>query len=115
GGAAPVVSLRHRPGGPGRRAGRFTPGALLILPYLVAFRIAIELIRWWRDPDTPALVSPGLWIGGRVEARTVPAGITHVVDLVAENPAPRWVLALSGYRNLPILDGAAPPRRVSFF
>jgi len=94
--------------------GRFTPRALLILPYLVAFRIAIELIRWWRDPDAPSLVSPGLWIGGRVEARAFPPGITDVVDLVAEYPAPRWLRALPGYRNLPILDGAEPPSREAF-
>src|SRR5262249_1982755 len=39
---------------------------------------------------------------------------THVVDLVAEYPAPRWVRALPGYRNLPILDGAEPPSREAF-
>ena len=111
---ATVVYLANRPGWLGKRDGRLTPRALLILPYLVAFRIAVELIRWWRDPDAPSLVSPGLWVGGRVEARTFPPGITHVVDLVAEYPAPPWVRALPGYRNLPILDGAEPPSREAF-
>src|SRR5262249_23998238 len=109
-----VVYLSNRPAWLGKRDGRLTPSALLILPYLVAFRVAIELIRWWRDPDVPSLVSPGLWVGGRVEARTFPPGVTNVVDLVAEYPAPRWVRALPGYRNLPVLDGAEPPSREAF-
>src|SRR5262249_59987366 len=48
---ATVVYLANRPGWLGKRDGRFTPRALLILPYLVAFRIAIELIRWAGGPD----------------------------------------------------------------
>jgi hypothetical protein len=111
---ATVVYLANRPEWLGKRDGRLTPRALLILPYLVAFRIAIELIRWWREPDAPSLVSPGLWVGGAVDARTFPPGISHVVDLVAEYPAPAWVRALPGYRNLPILDGAEPPSREAF-
>jgi hypothetical protein len=113
-GVATVVYLANRPAWLGKRDGRLTPRALLILPYLVAFRIAIGLIRWWRDPDVPSLVSPGLWVGGRVDARTFPSDISHVVDLVAEYPAPAWVRALPGYRNLPILDGAEPPSREAF-
>ena len=108
------VYLANRPEWLGKRVGRLMPRALLILPYLVAFRIAIELIRWWRDPDEPSLVSPGLWVGGRLDAGTFPPGISHVVDLVAEYPAPAWVRALPGYRNLPILDGAEPPSREAF-
>jgi len=111
---ATVVYLANRPEWLGKRDGRFTPRALPILPYLVAFRIAVGLIRWWREPDTPSLVSPGLWVGGVVDARTFPPGISHVVDLVAEYPAPAWVRALPGYRNLPILDGAEPPSREAF-
>ncbi len=80
----------------------------------MAFRIACELIRWWRGPDAPALVAPGLWVGGHLEARTFPAGVTHVVDLVAEYPAAAWVRALPGYRGLPILDGAEPPSPRAF-
>ena len=85
----------------GKHAGRLSPRAFLILPYLVAFRIACELIRWWRGQDAPTLVAPGFWVGGRLEARTLPAGMTHVVDLVAEYPAAAWVRTLPGYRNLP--------------
>ncbi len=111
---ATVVYLTNRPEWLGKRDGRLTPRALLILPYLVAFRIAVALIRWWRGPDSPSLVSPGLWVGGAVDARTFPAGISQVVDLVAEYPAPAWVRAMPGYRNLPILDGAEPPSREAF-
>ena len=111
---ATAAYVANRPGWLGKHGGKLRPRAFLILPYLVAFRIACELIRWWRGPDAPTLVAPGLWVGGQLEARTFPAGVTHVVDLVAEYPAAAWVRALPGYRNLPILDGAEPPSPQAF-
>src|SRR5262249_59691733 len=80
---AALAYLANRPGWLGKRAGRLTPRALVLLPYLVAVRIACALMRWWRGADAPAMVAPGLWVAGRIEARTVPAGVTHAVDLVA--------------------------------
>jgi protein-tyrosine phosphatase len=99
--------LLNRPAWLGKRAGRFGPWALFMLPYLVAYRIASTLTRWWRGADAPTLIVPGLWVGGRLDA--LPASVTHVVDLVAEYPAPRWARVLPGYRTLPILDGGKPP------
>jgi hypothetical protein len=107
--AATVAYLANRPGWLGKRAGRLTPRALLVLPYLVAVRISCALMRWWRGPDAPVMVAPGLWVAGRIASSTFPAGVTHVVDLVAEYPAPSWVRSLPGYRNLPVLDGGQPP------
>jgi protein-tyrosine phosphatase len=101
--------VANRPGWLGKRAGRFGPGALVVLPYLVAYRIASAITRWWRGLDAPTSIVPGLWIGGRLDSRSFPPGVTHVVDLVAEYPAPRWARELEGYRNVSVLDGGKPP------
>src|SRR5262245_36789414 len=106
---AAAAYFANRPAWLGKRGGAYGPWALAMLPYLVAYRIASALARWWRGADAPTLVAPGLWVGGRLAARTVPAGVTHVVDLVAEYAAPGWARALPGYRTLPILDGGKPP------
>src|SRR5262245_1680327 len=106
--------VANRPAWLGKRAGGYGPWALVMLPYLVAYRIASALARWWRGADAPSLIVPGLWVGGRLDARTFPPGVTHVVDLVAEYPAPRWARVLPGYRTLPILDGGKPPARERF-
>src|SRR5262245_30647130 len=101
--------VANRPAWLGKRAGGYGPWAFAMLPYLAAYRIASALARWWRGVDAPSLIVPGLWVGGRLDARTFPPGVTHVVDLVAEYPAPRWARALPGYRPLPIVDGGKPP------
>lgn len=101
--------VANRPGWLGKRDGRLTARALLLLPYLIAFRIAIELIRWRRGADAPTRIVPGLWVAGRIAARDLPPGATRVVDLVAEYAAPRAVRALPGYSGLPILDGGVAP------
>jgi Swiss Army Knife protein, DSP-PTPase phosphatase domain len=106
---AAAAYFTNRPAWLGKRGGGFGPWALAMLPYLVAYRIASALTRWWRGADAPTLIVPGLWVGGRLDARTFPAGVTHVVDLVAEYPAPRWARTMPGYRALLILDGGKPP------
>jgi hypothetical protein len=107
---ATAAYLANRPRWLGKRDGRLGLRALPVLPYLAAFGIAVAIMRWWRGPDAPARVAPGLWVGGRLSRATCPHGVTHVVDLVAEYPAPRWARRLPGYRNLPLLDGSHPPR-----
>ena len=111
---ASAAYLLNRPAWLGKRAGRLVPRALVLLPYLVAFRIACALIRRARPPDAPTEVVPGLWVAGRVDARSFPAGVRHVVDLVAEYDAPAWERALPGYRALPVLDGGQPPSTGAF-
>jgi hypothetical protein len=111
---ATAAYLLNRPEWLGKRNGRLAPRALLILPYLVAFRIACGLIRRFRPPDAPTEIVPGLWVAGRIDARTFPAGVTYVVDLVAEYDAPGWERALPGYRALPVLDGGEPPDAAAF-
>jgi hypothetical protein len=106
--------LLNRPEWLGKRNGRLAPRALPLLPYLVAFRIACALIRRFRPPDAPTEIVPGLWVAGRIDARSFPAGVSHVVDLVAEYDAPAWERALPGYHALPVLDGGEPPSAPAF-
>jgi len=112
-----VASLAYalnRPHWLGKREGAMGPRALLILPYLVAFGIAVRLMRWWRGADRPTRVAPGVWVGGRTPAGWVPPGVTTIVDLVAEYPADRAVRGMAGYRNLLVLDGGVPPDADAF-
>ena len=104
----------NRPGWLGKRDGRFGVRALAVLPYLIAFRIACALMRWWRGGDAPTEVAPGVWVAGRVRGGELPAGVAVVVDLVAEYPEPAAVRRLAGYRSLPLLDGGFPPDVRSF-
>src|SRR4029450_11046293 len=50
------------PAGPRAARGRFGTAALVVLPYLVAYRIASAITRWWRGLDAPTSIVPGLWI-----------------------------------------------------
>ena len=111
--ASSAYSL-NRPHWLGKRNGAMGPRALLILPYIVAFGIAVRLMRWWRGPDRPTQVAPGVWVGGRTLAGSVPPGVTTIVDLVAEYPADRIVRGMDGYRNLLVLDGGVPPDPEAF-
>jgi protein-tyrosine phosphatase len=112
-----VASLAYalnRPRWLGKRGGAMGPRALLVLPYIVAFGIAVRLMRWWRGADRPTLVAPGVWVGGRARAANVPPGVTTVVDLVAEYAADRAVRGMPGYRSLLVLDGGVPPDAGAF-
>jgi protein-tyrosine phosphatase len=106
---ASLAYLLNRPGWLGKAAGSLALRRLVLLPYLIAFRIACRAMRWWRSPDQPTRVAPGVWVAGRVEARTLPPGVATVVDLVAEYAAERGIRELPGYRSLPVLDGGVPP------
>lgn len=105
---AALAYAANRPDWLGKRAGAASPRAVLVLPYLLAFRIACRLMAWWRGPDRPTRVAPGLWVGGRVRSATLPPGVTTVVDLVAEYGAERAIRRMPGYRCLPVLDGGFP-------
>jgi protein-tyrosine phosphatase len=113
-GVASLAYALNRPHWLGKRHGAMGPRALLILPYIVAFGIAVRVMRWWRGPDRPTRVAPGVWVGGRMLAGSVPPGATTVVDLVAEYPADRIVRGMQGYRNLLVLDGGVPPDPEAF-
>jgi hypothetical protein len=105
---AAAAYVANRPGWLGKRRGALGLRALAVLPYLVAFRIACALMRRARGADRPTRVAPGLWVGGRVANRDLPAAVVWVVDLVAEYGADPAVRALPYYRSLPVLDGGIP-------
>jgi protein-tyrosine phosphatase len=109
-----VAYVRNRPAWLGKQDGRLGPRAILVLPYLVAFRIACAIMRRARPADGPTQVAPGVWVGGRVAAASLPPHTGYVVDLVAEYPADPAVRALRGYRSLPVLDGGYPASMPAF-
>jgi protein phosphatase len=105
----------NRPGLFGKRGGRLSrANVFLLLPYLVAFRVACRLMRDWRR--TPALseVQPGLWVGGRIDASDLPVADPVVLDLVCEFDEPEALRGLPGYRCVPVLDGHHPPDEEAF-
>jgi hypothetical protein len=111
-GACLAVALAYatnRPGIFGKRDGRLAPlRVLLLLPYLVAFRIACEVMRRLRRDPAWEQVAPGLYVGSRVDPGDLPPGLELIVDLTAEHGEPAPVRARPGYRCVPVLDGAAP-------
>ncbi|MDJ0850001.1 MAG: hypothetical protein QNK04_16650 [Myxococcota bacterium] len=112
---ASFVYLTNNPSLLGKRDGRLSWWrALPLLPYLLAFRIAMVLRRSrQRGPDWHEVL-PGLSVGARVDASELPPGLELVVDLTSEWPAPAGVRSLPGYRNHPVLDGSFPPCEESF-
>jgi protein-tyrosine phosphatase len=101
--------LWNRPGVLAKRDGRLRWGrALPLLPYLLAYQAGCRVRRWRRRFAPWNEVAPGLYVGARVEAWQLPAGVDLVVDLTSEWSAPRSVVALAGYRSLPVLDGSHP-------
>jgi len=100
----------NRPDVFGKRDGRLSWWRILpLLPYVLAFRIAMVLRRSRQPgPDWNEVV-PGLWVGARVPAAELPTGLELVVDLTSEWWAPPDVRSLPGYRGFPVLDGSFPP------
>ena len=93
----------------GKVEGRMDPvRQLVLLPYLVAFRVGCWIIARVRRLAPVDQVSPGLYVGGRIDARAIPHEVDLVIDLIAELPAPRDVRERAGYRCFPVLDGHHP-------
>jgi hypothetical protein len=83
--------------------------ALPLLPYLLAYRIGCAIRRRRRRGRSAwDEITPGLYVGGWVQAAELPPGVGLVVDLTSEWSAPAAVRARAGYRSLPVLDGATP-------
>jgi hypothetical protein len=104
-----LAYVRNRPAWLGKVDGAIAPRAVLVLPYLIAVRVACLTMARWRRADGPTRVAPGIWLSGRIETGTLPAGVVTIVDLVAEYGADRRLRSLPGYRSLPVLDGGFPP------
>jgi protein-tyrosine phosphatase len=109
------IYLGNLPGLLGKSDGRMSWWRMLpLLPYLVAFRIAMELRRSRQaGPDWHEVV-PGLAVGARVPLGDLPEGLELVVDLTSEWPAPAALRGLPGYRSHPVLDGSFPPSEERF-
>ena len=108
-----VVASAYAGAGP-RLLGKRSDGR--VAWWAVALHLPFFALTWgiWhvqRKADRrPAVqeVVPGLWIGRRLLASEVPAGVTVVVDLTAEFPEPAGVRAGRTYVCLPTLDAMVP-------
>ena len=111
----------NRPDLFGKRGGRLARvNALLLLPYLLAFRIACRIMRDWRRTPALSSVQPGLWVGGRIGAQLQALGIRTVWDLTsmdAQVVRQRWSVVLERtvqeLRGVPCLglDDVPPPKQ----
>jgi protein-tyrosine phosphatase len=81
----------------------------LFWPYLLAAHAVWLLHRRFSREACCNEIVPGLWLGRRVFARELPAGVDLVVDLTAEFSEPRGVRSGRNYLCLPTLDGVTPP------
>ncbi len=106
-----LAYLTNQPAWLGKRGGRLVWWRILpVAPYLLAYGIAARVRRARRRYDSWNEVVPGLYVGARVPAAELPRGVELVVDLTAEISEIADVRRLPGYRPLPVLDGATPPR-----
>jgi protein-tyrosine phosphatase len=77
-------------------------------PYLLLIWITWRLgASLGREPAMHE-VAPQLWLGRRVSARVLPAGVTLVVDLTSESPEPRCIVSDYHYLCVPTLDASVP-------
>lgn len=95
-----------------RPDGRLAWWAVLLLgPFLLLTWLVWHGQRLLSREDCGHEVAPGLWLGRRAFGRELPRGVSLVVDVTAEFPAPVFPAGVS-YLCVPILDGSAPPERV---
>lgn len=78
-------------------------------PVIVVLLALWHVARWLSWEPCCHEVAPGVWLGRRPLAEELPAGVTMVVDLIAELPAAPGVAAGREYVCLPVLDTTAPP------
>lgn len=94
-----------------RRDGRMAWWAIAtMLPFLAAAWGAWYVRRVLMGGRCCHPVAPGLWLGRRpVSASEVPAPVRTIVDMAAEFPERRDVIAGREYLSLPTLDNHPPP------
>lgn len=114
-GRVAIAYRRNQPDVFGKRRGRLSvPRAMVVLPYLLAFRLSCFVMRTWRRYPRLHRVTPQIYVGGRLHGGDLPAGVAFVVDLTSEFSEPAALRRLPGYRSLPVLDGACPPDEDAF-
>jgi protein-tyrosine phosphatase len=82
--------------------------ALLLMPYFGAAELAWYIVRVLGDEDPWHEVSPGLYLGRRVQHWELPARVGLVVDLTAEFVEPPELRSGRRYVSVPALDASAP-------
>jgi protein-tyrosine phosphatase len=82
--------------------------ALLLMPYFGAAELAWYIVRVLGNEDPWHEVSPGLYLGRRVQHWELPARVGLVLDLTAEFVEPPELREGRKYVSLPALDASAP-------
>lgn len=81
---------------------------LLLWPFLMLTWGLWHLQRILSREDCCNEVAPGLWLGRRAYETELPPDVDLIVDLTAEFPEPRDVIAGRTYWCLPTLDAVSP-------
>ena len=108
-----LVAGAHAGLGPGvlgkQSDGRVTLWAVMLLfPYLLLTWGLWHMLRLLSREDCWNEVAPGLFLGRRAFPHELPNGVTLVVDVTSEFPAPRGIRNGREYICLPILDAESP-------
>jgi protein-tyrosine phosphatase len=82
--------------------------ALLLMPYFGAAELAWYVVRVLGGEDPWHEVSPGLYLGRRVQHWELPARVGLVLDLTAEFVEPPELRAGRRYVSVPALDASVP-------
>jgi protein-tyrosine phosphatase len=78
---------------------------LLLWPFLLVNALIWNLQRLGESANCADRIAPGIWLGRRARCREVPDDVRVIVDITAEFPAQRQVVASRSYVCLPTLDG----------
>ena len=82
--------------------------ALLFMPYFGAAELAWYIVRVLGDEDPWHEISPGLYLGRRVQHWELPARVGLVLDLTAEFVEPPVLREGRRYVSVPALDASVP-------
>jgi protein-tyrosine phosphatase len=108
--AVAIVYLAHAPRALGKRPdGTLAWWAWLAWAPLFGYmRLMHELARSLTREPVANEVAAGVWVGRRPRVHELPEGVGIVVDLCAELPELRGVVAGRAYLAIPTLDATAP-------
>jgi len=88
------------------------PSKVILLPYLIISWGSWHLERCISKENVYDEIVPGIWLGRRPFDTELPSEVAAIVDLAAEFPAAAGVADRYEYISAPLLDAAAPNKKV---